>query len=128
MSTINFEMAVRILLKIGRSDIQLTKETLAMYHSSKPHCSSVVTERSPKKALPRLTFYFHRRECTGFICYHIKETLMHFNMASQVNKKIKPIRNLKKKLMNSEVFHEILHCKGLLLLDSCWRYRILCSH
>ena len=27
--------------------------------------------------------------------------------------------------MNSEeVFHEILPCKGPLLLDSCWRYRI----
>ena len=54
-----FEMAVKILLKNGRCNIQVSKNNMSMSHSSKPHCSSVVTERSPKKkALPHPVILF----------------------------------------------------------------------
>ena len=83
-----------------------------MSHLSKPHSSSVVTERSPKKGFSISAISFHQRECIVFTRYHFKETLMHFNMAHQVDQ-IKPISNLKEKLMRSEVvFHEILLLQG----------------
>ena len=90
---IKCEMAVRILLKIGRCDILISESNLALSHPSKPHCSSVVTERSPKKALPHLLFYLIKGNAQPFTCYHIKEALMHFNMAPKLTRK-KPISNL----------------------------------
>ena len=85
MSLIIFEMALRILLKIGRCDIQVRKSNLGYVLLSKPHCSSVVTERSPKKAL--LAILFPSNGMYMLLHTHIIETLMYFNMAHQVNKK-----------------------------------------
>ena len=62
MCSIKCKTAVRILLKIDRYDIQVSESNLPMSSLSTLHCSSVVTERSPKKAHPWLPFYFHQRE------------------------------------------------------------------
>ena len=69
------KIVVRIWLQIDRYDIQVIEVTTATYrsnhsyipyHLSKPHCSSVVTERSPKKGSPTSEVLFHQRKCIAF--------------------------------------------------------------
>ena len=76
-------------------------------------CSSVVTEKSPKKGSSSSTIIYIKGNAQPFTRYHIKETLIHFNMASQVNKK-KTYQQFKeeKKRNYEEVFHEILLLQG----------------
>ena len=65
-----------------------------MSHSSTPHCSRALTERSQKKGSSSSPFYFHQRECIGFHTLPHQRSINDFNMAHQVNLKKKPISNL----------------------------------
>ena len=88
MCTINCQMAVRIVLKIGRYDIQVIKSNLGI------SClSSVASERRPQSLFP----VCHLTYIKGMHSLSHDTTSKHFNMAHQVDH-IKNYQQFKEKI------------------------------